>query len=371
MSQEVALPSEQTNRALSQAPELVHDAPPSALLTWVEEARQANVIANALSQSSFIPASLRGKPQDITAAILTGQEIGLQPMASLRSLDVIQGTPALRANAMRALLQSKGHEIELVESDDQHCVMRGRRYNGIGREVGAWQTVTWDMDRARGLGLAGKDNWKKQPQAMLIARATGEVCRLVASDALHALAYASEELHDSEPMAVAAQRVTMARLTQPQSAVSDATEPAPEPAEAPVEPAKQPTPATRAQVGKIHSLAKELGYETTEGDRGEYLAELSDVTGRDITSSNELTKAEAGDVIAAWTRKAAEAPTFEEPDRAEVYRQVQEAAKQRGFTSDAQLRGSLEQEYGQPVGDIAVEQLTEFITKLSLGTVQP
>lgn len=364
---EVALPSERPSQALTPAPQLVHDAPPSALLTWVEEARQANVIATALANSSFIPASLRNKPQDITAAILTGQEVGLKPMAALRSLDVIQGTPALRAHAMRALLQSKGHEIEMVEATAERCVMKGRRYNGIGREVGAWQTVTWDLSRAQGLGLLGKDNWKKQPQAMLMARATGEVCRLVASDALHALAYAAEELHDSEPMAMAAQRVTMAELTQVTPAIEATPEPPSEPVTAKVE--HSVPMATRPQVGKIHALAKELGFETTDGDRGEYLAHLSDIACRDITSSNDLTKAEAGNVIEVWTRKAAEAPA--DPDRAEVYRQVQEAAKQRGFTSDAQLRAALEQEYAQPVDDIDAGQLTEFITKLSLGTVQP
>lgn len=362
---EVALPSERPSQALAQAPEPpAFDVPQSALLMWVEEARQANVIATALAQSSFIPASLRNKPQDITAAILTGQEVGLKPMAALRSLDVIQGTPALRAHAMRALLQSKGHEIELVESDATHCVMRGRRYNGIGRGVGEWQTVTWDLDRARGLALLGKDNWKKQPQAMLMARATGEVCRLIASDALHALAYASEELRDSQDSVQAApQRVTMAQLTQTPPAAIEATPPTPPQAEHSI------PMVTRPQVGKIHALAKELGYETTEGDRDEYLAELSDIACRDIASSNDLTKAEAGNVIEVWTRKAAEAPTA--PDRDEVYRQVQEAAKQRGFTSDAQLRAALEQEYAQPVEDIDASQLTEFITRLSLGTVQP
>ena len=163
-------------------------APTNELMQWVESARQANLVAQSLANTSFAGA-YRGKPDEITAAILTGQELGLQPMTALKSIDVIQGQPALRAHAMRAIVQHQGHEIELVESDDVHCIMRGRRKGAEG-----WQQVVWDIPRARLLGLLGKDQWKKQPKTMLIARATGELCRLIAADALHGLPYAAEEV---------------------------------------------------------------------------------------------------------------------------------------------------------------------------------
>jgi hypothetical protein len=188
-------------------------APPaeSALMAWAREAQQAERIATNLANTSFVPASLRGKPAEITAAILAGIELGLQPMATLRSMDVIQGTPALRAHAMRGLVQSRGHEIELVESTPQRCVMRGRR-----KGTDAWQAVTWTIERAQQLGLTSKDQWKKQPGTMLIARATGEICRLIASDVLYAMPYASEELQtDRSDAAVVVQapRVTLEEIT--------------------------------------------------------------------------------------------------------------------------------------------------------------
>ncbi len=215
-------------------PAEVEQAPPatdqvfqnSPLVQWAYEARQANQIAQSLANTSFVPASLRGKPNDITAAILAGQELGLKPMATLKSIDIIQGTPALRAHAMRGLIQSQGHEIELVESDPQHCVMRGRR---SGAE--AWQVVTWTIERATQLGLMGKDQWKKQPQTMLVARATGELCRLIASDALHGMPYASEELDSVAERVVDAlrntgvQRVTSAEILGTAAPALDASEP--------------------------------------------------------------------------------------------------------------------------------------------------
>lgn len=202
------------------------EATASPLLLWAYEAQQAARIAASLAKTSFVPASLRGKPEDITAAILAGQELGLRPMASLRSMDVIQGTPALRAHAMRGLVQSHGHEIELVESTPTRCVMRGRR--GAAGAPREWQTVEWTIERAAQLGLTSKEQWKKQPQTMLVARATGELCRLIASDVLHAMPYAAEEIDEPAPVvAAAAHRVTVAEIT------GRAAEPAAEPATVP------------------------------------------------------------------------------------------------------------------------------------------
>lgn len=184
MTSEIATRNEQAVATQAPAPQ----QPTNGLMEWVESARQANLVAQSLANTSFAGA-YRGKPDEITAAILTGQELGLQPMTALKSIDVIQGQPALRAHAMRAIVQHQGHDIELVESDDEHCVMRGRRK---GAET--WQTVVWDIPRAERLGLLNKDQWKKQRKTMLIARATGELCRLIASDALHGLPYAAEEV---------------------------------------------------------------------------------------------------------------------------------------------------------------------------------
>lgn len=194
------------------------DQPPagsSELVQWAYDASQAHKIAQSLAKTSFVPQTLRNKPDDITAAILAGQELGLRPMASLRSMDIIQGTPALRAHAMRGLVQSHGHALQLVESTETRCVYRGRRK---GEEE--WQEVKWDLERAQLLGLTGKSEWKKQPKTMLVARATGEICRLIAADALYAMPYASEELgdqmqHDSEP---ASGRVTTSEILQSRTA---------------------------------------------------------------------------------------------------------------------------------------------------------
>jgi hypothetical protein len=191
VSTEIA-PRDEQQAVAAQAqplPQVQPTAGTTALVAWAQEANLAYDMAQKLAATSFVPQSLRGKPGDIAAAILAGSELGLKPMATLKSIDIIQGTPALRAHAMRAVIQNQGHAIELVESRDDYCKMRGRR-----KDSDTWQTVEWDIPRARLLGLLNKDQWKKQPKAMLVARATGELCRLIASDALHGMAYVSEEL---------------------------------------------------------------------------------------------------------------------------------------------------------------------------------
>lgn len=190
MSNEVALPQPPTDRAE------VETVRGSALVEWAQDARVASQIATSLSRTSFVPATMRGKADDVTAAILAGQELGLKPMATLRSMDVINGVPSLRAHAMRGLIQSHGHQVQVVTSTDTVCKMRGRR---AGEQE--WQEVVWTIERARLMGLIGKsapekDQWIKQPRTMLIARATAELCRLIAADVLYAMPYATEEMQD-------------------------------------------------------------------------------------------------------------------------------------------------------------------------------
>lgn len=178
----------------------------SRLGRWAQDARDAHLVATSLAKTAFVPKEMQGKPELVTAAILTGQEIGLEPMAALRSIDVIQGTPAMRAHALRGLVQSRGHEVWVQESTDTRAIVCGKR-KGSDRE----QRSTWTIDRAQKLGIASRDQWRKQPQAMLVARATAELCRLIASDVLLGMPYAVEELDELDESPSVRPRKTVRR----------------------------------------------------------------------------------------------------------------------------------------------------------------
>lgn len=188
MSNEIATRDEQNAVAVPAPPSPQGEQ--SALMKWAEEAKVISNLAVSIAKTSFA-GQLRNQPEEVTAVILAGHELGLKPMASLKAMDIIQGTPALRAHAMRGLVMSHGHKVRLVESTPEKCVYTGRRAD---EGDDAWQTVTWTLARAEQLGLLEKKEWKKQPQTMLVARATGEICRLIASDVLHGVPYAAEEL---------------------------------------------------------------------------------------------------------------------------------------------------------------------------------
>lgn len=268
---------------------------PAPLMQWVAEAQQAGQIAHVLARSTFVPASLRGKPDEITAAILAGQELGLPPMAALRSIDVIQGTPGLRAHAMRGLVQSHGHQIQVVESTDERCVVRGRR-----RGEDDWQQVEWTIDRAKRLGLTGKDQWQRQPRTMLVARATGEMCRLIASDVLYAMPYATEEL-DATTTEYSVEASVPGRATAADIIRRDTT------------PAQQdeagPAPATTQQLRQLNILMTECGItahtgkgSTTLNDQARF-AWLSEFLGRPVEGSTKSLTADEADRAVAELRR--------------------------------------------------------------------
>lgn len=237
---------------------------PSSIALWAQEADMAYQLANRLSTTSFIPSTMRGKVGDITACLLAGNELGLPPMAALKSMDVIHGTPGLRAHAMRGLLQSKGHEIELIESTDTVCRMRGRR---AGAEN--WQTVVWTIGRAQMAGFPAKNpNYKTQPANMLVARATGEIARLIASDALHGVPYSVEELRDSAPRVTAVQVGAPATAAEILGTVPDAAP-------------QQPTPKPVQELDE-HDAAVEEFYtavDATGRDRADVLQDFWQAAG--------------------------------------------------------------------------------------------
>jgi len=155
----------------------------------VEEIEVVWRLAQRLSGTEFVPSSLRDRPNAVLAAILTGREIGIGPMQALQSINVIQGKPTLAPELMRALVYRAGHRMDVLEHTDQACTVKGVR-----SDSGAEASVRWTMDDAQRAHLAGKGAWVTYPRAMLLARATSELCRLVFADVIAGVSYTPEEI---------------------------------------------------------------------------------------------------------------------------------------------------------------------------------
>lgn len=313
----------------------------SDLMSWAYAAQKAHEVALSLAETSFVPKSMYRKPGEVTGAILAGQELGLGPMSALAGIDVIDGTPALRATTLRGLVQAHGHEIWVEESTETRAIVCGRR-----RDSQRVERSVWTMDRARKAGLANKRNWVNHPQSMLVARGTSEVSRLVAADVLLGMPYSAEELadeaHEVAPVtALAARKRTAQRRNAP---MVDAELPAEDvPADVPANASEPQTerppedrPPTEAEAiavmeeaglapevisvelspptvapaaPEVHTAAgmtdaqrKRLAVEMRKAglvERADRLAYASRVVGRELASSTELSTIEATQVIQA------------------------------------------------------------------------
>lgn len=286
------------------SPALIPEAA-AGLVEWAQAASAAHRLATGLVSTSFVPQAYRGKPDEAAAAMLAGSEVGLSPMASLRAFDNIQGTATPKAITIRAVMLRLGCEVEVVEQTSQRCIMRGRRTRDAN-----WTEVKWDMDRARKMGLDKKQQWQNQPGAMLVARATSELGRLIAADALLGLGYTAEEVADDQPEP--ATKVTRRRAPQarPEPAEPSFDEPEVSSPEgdttfvqataerveprASIRPVDPPDgPITDAQSKKLHALLRECGIT----DREVGLAYISQIIDKEIGSTKELSKHDASRAI--------------------------------------------------------------------------
>jgi hypothetical protein len=278
-----------TEIAVRDTGELVtlNDPTGGRLVAWAQAAQAANQLAKALATTSFVPAAFKGNAGDATAAILMGDELGLSPLAALRSIYAVHGTPALYARTMVALVQAHGHDVWTVIDTPAKVVVSGRRKGSEHIE-----TSEWTVDRARKAGYTTNKKYDTDPQAMLYAKAASTVCRKIGADVLAAIPYSVEDLELEQPAATTT--VTRSAVKATARRAQPEPPPTPEPGfdEIQPEPAPQPDPITDAQLRKLHTL---LSKHSMDRDQG--LAYIGNLVGRDVESSKGLSKAEASTVI--------------------------------------------------------------------------
>ncbi len=147
-------------------------------------------MAATLLKSGLIPKSFTS-PEGVLTAILYGQELGLSPMQSLMGINVIQGRPSVDAATIKAKVLMAGGRIETVTWTDKVCTLVGVR--------GDWkEEVTYSIEDAKIAGYTSKENWQKQPKAMLYARCVSIIGRNMFADVIKGF-YSTEELRDTMP----------------------------------------------------------------------------------------------------------------------------------------------------------------------------
>lgn len=275
-------------------PDLVHQQPTSTeiapatgaadLDSWVRVVGSISKLAAQIADTDFVPKALRGNPAGVTAAMLSGRELGVPPMTALGHIHVIHGKPGLSAQLMRSLIQREGHEISWGEITDTRAVIRGRR-----RGTTDWVEASFTADDAKTAGI----NLGGYPQDKLVARATSRLARRLFADVLGGMAYTPEELAEipdrgPAPRPQPAPRPVDTSAARAAIAAQRDTRPEPPP------PVEDPALVSRDQLTRIHATLTSLGLGQDRDLRREQCAEI---IGRPLTSGTEMTRDEASQVI--------------------------------------------------------------------------
>jgi len=170
---------------------------------------------------------------EVLALMAVAQAEGLHPATAARDFHIIQGRPALKADAMLARFQSAGGKVDWTEYTDE-------RVTGVfSHPNGGSLSVSWTIEQARSIGLVKPGSgWQKFPRAMLRSRCISEGIRSVYPGSVTGF-YSPEEVQDFEPKTkymgkIEPENPVMAALQPLQEVtedgeVLDAEEPKPEP----------------------------------------------------------------------------------------------------------------------------------------------
>jgi len=161
--------------------------------------RLAETLAQA--RGGFIPAHFQNAAQ-VAAVILAGRELGVGPMAALRSFYLVNGKLGMDASFVSGRMLAHGIALEWLRDDDECASVRLTRA-GMPPYVSTFSRA--DAERA---GLWGSATWRKYPRAMLRARAITAGARAYAADCFAGSVYTPDELRGGDDRdEQAAQRV--------------------------------------------------------------------------------------------------------------------------------------------------------------------
>ena len=146
-------------------------------------------MAQAISASGLF--GMKTKEQAL-ALMIVAQSENRHPGSIAAEYHIIQGRPALKADAMLARFQKAGGSVKWLAYTDQSVSAE------FSHQQGGTVMIDWSIERAKQAGLTGKDNWNKYPRQMLRARVISEGVR-TCFPAVAVGIYTPEEVQDFEP----------------------------------------------------------------------------------------------------------------------------------------------------------------------------
>jgi RecT family len=175
----------------------------------------AITLARMIATSPLCPLALRGREADVLLVMMTGAEIGLTTMQSLRNLYIVEGRIGMSAALIRGRCQKHADcaLFEVAEADAAHAVVEVKK-----RGWPQARRVAWSIADAERAGLIKEDQpdslWRRWPQEMCVARATTRAASMYFPEITSGL-LSEEDLRDMSSAAAAAPApVTLPRASR-------------------------------------------------------------------------------------------------------------------------------------------------------------
>jgi hypothetical protein len=224
---------------------------------------EMNHLAKAISESKMF--GMQNQQQALVLMALCQSE-GKDPIQAVRQFHVINGKPAMRADAMLAEFQRQGGKV--AWGDRTNASVTGTFSHPSGGEV----TVTWTLKDAETAQLLGNPTWKKFPRQMLTARVVSEAIRTILPGVVAGI-YTPEEVNDIiEAEIVEQPRRTQAPAQLPQAPRQVAAK-APENVTPPK--AQSQDPEKAAAIAEFTNIAGTLGVDVADpNDRRALLVDI-------------------------------------------------------------------------------------------------
>ena len=156
--------------------------------------------ANMLSQTSIIPATYQGKPQDCFVALEMATRMGVSPLVVMQNMYVVKGKPAWAGQACTMFINSCGKFTQVKHvytgekgTDSRGCYVTATRISD-GIQVNGVE-VTIAMAKAE--GWTANTKWRTMPELMLAYRASAFFARVHCPEALMGVQLA-DEIYDAD-----------------------------------------------------------------------------------------------------------------------------------------------------------------------------
>lgn len=160
----------------------------NALIPSTADLGVYQVIAKTASQSKLF--EKMGGEAGLLSIMLMARELGLPPLqAVMGGMNIIQGKVELSPRLMNTMIRKAGHKLEIMESSDLICRIKGTRHDTKEEYM-----VSFSLDDAKKAGLVRSGGgWEKFASDMLFARCLSRLARRLFADVI-STAYAEGEI---------------------------------------------------------------------------------------------------------------------------------------------------------------------------------